>query len=154
MSWDIHFIRDKKIGEVLEDNEFKIRCGSSVCVIYTIDDGEESGLVFPHVTEEDYKDKGLNYGYANYGANVRPFLYKLYKKFGVLFADTCLDDYWYLQEYCESNEEEQDLLRYCCANEMLHMFSPYLDDDPLLKGYMEKGIPLYDKLYEKYKRRK
>ena len=97
MGWDIHFTKQRKIGEILADNEFSIDFEKDGAYLYTRDeDNKRSGLFLPSVTEENYKEGYLSYGFISYGSNLRPFLWKLYSKYGMWFADTALEDYMYL----------------------------------------------------------
>lgn len=148
MGWDIHFFNPVKMGDILEDKEFTFENS----VLSIIDDGgEESYLFLPKVPKEDYLDYEIDYGCATYGANIRPLLWKLYREFGIMFADTCFDEYFYLCDYCENDDEMLVLQNYCIANEMFHMFGPFLANDELMHSFIKNGKPLSEKLYERYK---
>lgn len=151
MGWDIHFTKTRKIGEILQDKDFNIRFRDRDAIIYTIDeDGDESGLLFPGITEENYKDSYTTYGYCRYGANLRPFLWKLYTKYDMWFVDTCLDDWYYLQGECKDEEEEQALWDYCFASEMTSMFGNDMPSDDKMWKILEQNEPIRDELYGRY----
>lgn len=152
MGWDIHFSRTRKIGDILADEEFGIDFEEDGAYIYTTDEeGNRSGLFCPGVIkDDDYKNKYLIYGYISYNSRLSLFLWKLYTKFGVWFADTELDDLFYLQGDCESEEEEDALCDYCYAIGTLYFIGENLPQDNELTKVVEKTKPVRDRIYERY----
>lgn len=161
MGWDFHFFRTKKIGDILQDENIKEEhieddnvYGKRI-YLYTMHEGEKSGIVVPNLNENYYNDY-LGYAYMRYGGNALYFIWYLYKHFGIMFADSYMMDLYYLQEYCENVDEELDLIHYVCANEMLGIYKDIENEEDLseLNTFYTKGKILYDKLYEKFKESK
>lgn len=157
MGWDLHFINSRKIGEIMEaDGRFKIEFSNNghedIGYMYLLDEeGEKSGIVIPGITKENYKDEYLSCAYLPYGHKLGYFLLELYQNFGIMFGDTCLDDFMYLNELCENAAEETDLLHYCCANEMINFFSDIIGEDHELRKLYERTKPVYEKVLKKIK---
>lgn len=157
MGWDLHFTNSRKIGEIMEaDDRFKIEFGNNghedVGYMYILDEeGERSGISIPGITEENYKDKHLSYAYLPYGHKLGYFLWELYQKFGIMFADTHLEDFMYLNDLCENEQEEMGLLYYCYSGEMINFFDDMLEEGHELRKLYEKTKPVYEKLYKKLK---
>lgn len=150
MGWDIHFIKSKNIEEILKDEDFKM------------EEPRRDGYAYMYVIDEEGEQSGLNislakpyltYGYLPYGHKLGEFLWRLYTKFGIMFADTCLDDWLYLQDDCKDEHEEEVLVWYCYAHEMLNFFGDMLKDDKLIHGYYEEGEKLVNELLERSKNR-
>jgi hypothetical protein len=157
MGWDLHFINSRKIGEIMDaDERFKIEFTNNgsedIGYLYLFDDdGEKSGVSIPDTTEENYKDILLTYAFLPYSHKLGYFLWELYHEFGIMFSDTCLDNFTYLGNLCENEQEENDLVNYCCAAEMIDFFGNMLDEDHELRKLYERTKPVYEKLYRKYK---
>lgn len=154
MGWDIHFCNTRKIGEILTDEEFSIDFEKDGAYIFTVDEeGKKSGLFFPGITEENYKDEYLTYGFISYGSRLGEFLWKLYNKYDMWFADTALEDFWYLSGDCENEEEEDALLQFCYAEEMVHFFGDNLPEDDKMRKILKETEPIRNKIYDRYKER-
>lgn len=157
MGWTIYFVKSKRASEILADNEFQVEFNDSgdSAFIYTKDNsGKKSGLVFPTLNADNLKDNYLFYGYTNYGVDVELFLRKLYSKFGIWFADDIiLEDLFYLQNDCKSEEEENALMEYCYASGMIHVLGKSVDDYPEIRSMAEKNLPIRNEIYKRYKDR-
>ena len=164
MGWDIHFTNTRKIGEILQDKEFgiefndwrKIDASDDYCdaYIYTTDeDGNQSGLFVPSINEDNYKDEYLTYGFISYGSRLGEFLWKLYTKYNIWFADTALEDWMYLYDDCENEEEQEALWNFCYAAEMVHFFGENLPQDDKLRKILKETEPVRNRIYNRYKER-
>ena len=151
MGWDIHFTNQRTIGEILEDKEFDIEFKDDDAYVLTTDEeGHKSGLIVPGVTKDNYKTHLLSYGFISYNCRLGEFLWKLYTKYDMWFADTALDDFMYLCDECKNEEEENALLKYCYAEEMVHFFGDNLPKDDKLRKILADTTPVRDRLYEQY----
>lgn len=168
MGWDIHFTNTRKIGEILQDEEFGIEFndfrkmepkdddnGYCDAYIYTTDDeGHKSGLYVPSINEDNYKDEYLTYGFISYGGRLGYFLWKLYNKYDIWFADTALDDWMYLSDECESKEEEDALWNFCFASEMAYFFGDNLPEDDKMRKILDETRPVRDAIYNRYQEKR
>ena len=154
MGWDIHFYGNHTLGEILEDEKFKIDFNEeeNLAYLYVLDEnGKECGVCLPDITKDNYKEEYPSYGRAPYGAGTLSLMWELYVKFGIVFADTCLEDYYYLADFCEDDKERSELFDHCCAEEMTWHFGDMLDKDSELWKTIERTQPLYERLLKEYK---
>lgn len=148
MGWDIHFLNTKRIEDILKDEDFKVEESRDGFVfMYVIDEntGKKSGL---NVQVEEY----LNYGYLPYGYDLGLFLTMLYRKFGILSAESIeLQNLYHLYGYCLNDEELNALATNDYAISSLSMLDLTKQERKELDDLVKRTSAVVDELYERYK---
>ena len=156
MGWDMHFFNSPKVSEILEkDDKIKIEFSDKEneypSSLY-MDDGKGHNchIVLSDITKDNYKDEALWYSPRGWG-NVGVILTELFQKFNIWFADEGFEDYCYLSQACENEDEEDKLMKYCIAEEMIRGIGDSIPEGHELRRYLEEYKPLRDELYQKYR---
>lgn len=152
MGWDIHFIKTEKIGKILDEGKgFNVEdLGNGTYYLYVEKkNGDRSGICFN--AEGDYRDQFLDYTWANYNMSIIACLYQLYRQFGLLFGE--LEDYYYLYDYAEDDDELFDLQDYSTCKEMVGWLKDGLEPDDWLYERLRETTPVYERIYQRYKQK-
>ena len=156
MGWDLRFLKTEKIGTILDKcKDFKLeKKGDHVFMYKYLDDGTRSGIFIPYGDGEindAFLDEDLDYACANYATCIHYVLYDMYKKLGITFSDTELDDYCFLCGECENEDEEHALWNYAKCRGMINILDGLVEPDDKLFKILEETTPVYERIYQRCK---